>query len=202
LAALCFENEARRIKGFLRISSVSLAAYGVLFFIVPSAETLFVSRENTHLTYQRCMKEFSNSAYVEKAKERIESLKAHKAVVVVDYPKAVEKSLDGGRWSWDTVFKEVGGKSGYKVSDCGYILDPRGGRWVSNGSNAICRSDIKVPAGGSGKDSYWCGDPSHDLCNGYAIFTWTGEDDAGNKIATEVRVHIKHKGCPGPTKSK
>ncbi len=166
------------------------------------------SKEDFYSDYQNYLKEFPNGAYVEKAKERIDWLRSQRAVFVVEFPKEVEQrespyiNVSSPFWGWDTVFKEVGGKIGYKVKGEGYILDPRGGRWVTQWSNTIPREEVKVPAGGSGKDSYWCSSSSHNLCNGYAIFTWTGEDAGGHKISIDVKVHLKHTGCPGPKKDK
>jgi len=142
---------------------------------------------------------YVSAAYVSAAQQSPKTAQADKAIAAVDYPREVERGSDD-RWRFETVFTETGRKIGYSVNGEGYILDPRGGKWVTRGSNKISRGEVKVPAGGKGRDSYWCRSPDHNLCNGHAIFTWSGKDDAGNAVELKVRVYLKHTGCPGPSK--
>ena len=44
-----------------------------------------------------------------------------------------------------------------------------------------------MPPGGTSKDYYWFGSCDHELCNGYAMFTWTGEDAGGHPINIEIK---------------
>lgn len=132
-------------------------------------------------------------------------MKANKAVVEIEYPKVLEQrnspysNVSSPFWGWDTIFKEKSGKMGFKVSGSGYIKEPRGGRWGTWGGN-IGRGLVTVPPGRTAKEDYWCSSPSHKRCNGYAIFTWTGEDAGGHSISLEEKVKFQHTGCPGPEK--
>jgi hypothetical protein len=156
--------------------------------------------EDWYATYEDYIKKCPNGQSVQKARDRIAYLKANKAIVEIEYPKVLEQrkspywNVSSPFWSWDTVFREKGGKVGFKVKGSGYILDPRGGRWDPT------RPEVKVPAGGSGKEDTWYSSSSHKLCNGHAIFTWTGEDAGGHSIRLEERVKLQHTGCPGPKK--
>jgi hypothetical protein len=122
-------------------------------------------------------------------------------VVHVDYPKEVERGTgrpDG--WGWYTIFKETGGRIPYRVTGKGAIYDPAGGRWISYGISEISRGPLRVPTGGEQRDYYWCasnGPTDHRLCNGDAVFTWSGEDAGGNPVTVTTKVHLKHTGCPG-----
>lgn len=158
-------------------------------------------------SYGEYLAKCPNGTNIEKAKERIAWLKANKAVIELDYAKELEESaspysnVERPFWEWNTVFKETGGKVGFRISGSGYILDSKGKKWVSQWGNSISRSEIVIPAGGTGKDSYWFGSSDHELCNSYAIFTWTGEDAGGHPISFETKVYCTHKDCPGPKKT-
>ncbi len=173
-----------------------------------AGEVLFekASLEDWYSSYEAYIREFPDGKYITDAKERLAWLKSQKAIVEVEYPRELEQKPSPKHsdsrpfWGWDIVFKEKGGQIGYKVSGSGYILDPRGGKWVSQYSTGIGRGEVEVTPGGTAKDNYWCHSASHNLCNGYAIFTWEGEDAGGHPIRIEERVHLKHTGCPGPEK--
>ncbi len=165
--------------------------------------------EDWYTAYEKYLKDCPDGKNVGKVKERLAFLKANKAVVEVDYPKTLEQKPKSASndltplWEWKTTFKETSGKMGFKVRGTGEIMDLQGHLWgiQSMGSpytSQIYRDEIKVPAGGSGKDSYWCSSSDHNLCNGDAIFTWTGEDAGGHSISINVKVHLQHTGCPGP----
>jgi hypothetical protein len=154
--------------------------------------------EDWYSAYEEYIKKCPEGRSVRKARERIDYLKANQAVVQINFPKVLEQrdspyqNVSSPFWSWDTVFRETGGKIGFKVRGSGYIEDPRGGRWDPS------RKEVNVPASGSGKDDTWFSSGSHALCNGNAIFTWTGEDAGGHPIRLEERVKLQHTGCPGP----
>ena len=38
------------------------------------------------------------------------------------------------------------------------------------------------------EDSYWCRGES--FVNGYAVFTWSGEDESGHPITIKEKVHL------------
>jgi hypothetical protein len=162
--------------------------------------------DDWYSSYEEYIKKCPDGNNVQKARDRIVWLKANKAVVEVNYPTELEETaspysnVSRPFWGWDTVFKEIGGKVGFRVGGSGYILDPKGERWVSQWGNSISRSEVSVPAGGTGKDHYWFGSYDHELCNGYTIFMWTGEDAGGHPISVEIKVHCTHTGCPGPKK--
>jgi len=113
-------------------------------------------------------------------------LEQNPAVPVIEFPDEV--SLDSeGRWSWTTVFKEMDGKVGYTLTGEGWIKDVNGRRYGPLGSE-VSRGTVTVPAGGVAEDSYWVrGDTFED---GYAVITWTGEDEGGHPITFEERVHL------------
>jgi len=161
--------------------------------------------EDWYSTYEEYIEKYPNGQNVQKARDRIAYLKANKAIVEIQYPKVLEQrnspywNVSSPFWGWDTVFKEKGGKVGFKIKGSGQITDPRGGRWGHYGGS-IGRGEVKVPPGGTGKDDYWCSSSSHAFCNGYAVFTWTGEDAGGHAIRLEEKVKLQHTGCPGPKK--
>jgi hypothetical protein len=100
-------------------------------------------------------------------------------------------------WEWDITFKETGGKSNCLFSGKGCIHDPNGGIWAG-ATGLIYRGKIWIPAGGKDSSSYWCSSWDHAMCNGCALFTCEGKDDAGNTITVEEKVLLRHKDCPGP----
>jgi tetratricopeptide (TPR) repeat protein len=108
------------------------------------------------------------------------------AVPAAEFPKEVRRDSDG-LWSWTIVFKETGGKVGYTLSGEGWIADAEGDRYGPWGLTSK-RGSVTVLAGGTAEDSYWCeGDAFVD---GYAVFTWSGEDDTGHPIMIEEEVHL------------
>jgi len=120
-----------------------------------------------------------------------------RAQVAVNYPKAVQTTDPAKpRWEWEIEFSEKGGQVGYTLTGSGHIVDSRGLRWANFGG-AIDRGEVRVEPGGSVKKSYWCRSPDHSLCNGAAIFTWTGKDDRDNHIHLTEQVRLLHRNCPG-----
>jgi len=108
------------------------------------------------------------------------------AVPTAEFPKEVERDSDD-RWSWATVFEETGGKVGYTLSGEGWIVDAEGDKYGPVGTK-ITRGSVTVPAGGRAEDSYWCA--GDKFVDGYAVFTWSGEDDNGHPITIEEEIHL------------
>ena len=161
-------------------------------------------RNDWHSDFDRYMQKYPNGRFVEKAKERLGWLKARSASVDVIYPRELEESASPysnvGRpfWSWKTTFKETGGKIGYRVRGEGRIVDPRGRSWGNGMSGTITREEVRVPAGGTGTDSYWFFSSDHGLCNSTMTVEWTGEDAGGHPISIRTELRAKHTSCPGP----
>lgn len=157
--------------------------------------------DDWYSSYEEYIKKCPAGEDVQKAKDRIKWLKSHPAIAEINFPKVLRQ--EGGRYEWDTVFLEKGGISGFKVEGRGHIHDARGGIWSWTwlpGTN-LYRGQLTVKAGETVKTNYWFGDRGdHTFCNGYASFTWTGEDAGGQPIRLEERVDFPHTGCPGPEK--
>lgn len=160
--------------------------------------------EDWYSRYEDYIAKYPNGQHVEKARERIAWLKANVAVVEVNFPSEVEETESPYHkwrhpyWGWETVFKETGGKVGFKVTASGYILSRYGVKWVSELSDHISRREVFVHAGRTARAEYGFGCfPDHDLCNSHAIFTWTGEDAGGHPLRIiEEKVHCTHTDCP------
>jgi hypothetical protein len=152
--------------------------------------------EDTYSSYGEYLGRCPDCANSSRARERLAWLRKNPAVVEISCPSEVEGD---GYWKWDTVFTETSGKAGFRVSGTGYVLDPKGGKW-GTGGRWTERGSVSVKAGGKGSDDYWCRSGDHELCNGYAVFTWTGEDAGGHPIMLEERVKLVHTGCTGPKK--
>lgn len=159
--------------------------------------------------YEAFLKLFPDSDVSQEARERLEWLRAHKAIVLIEYPEKIEATkspyvnVSSPYWGWTTVLKEKGGSIDYAVEGKGYIFDARGDKWgVLSGpySREIGRGKVQVKAGGSAKDHYWVSSHDHKFCNGRAIFLWKGEDANGNAITVSEEVFLSHKNCPGPGK--
>lgn len=171
------------------------------------------SKNDWYTDYEAYLEKYPNGKFAEKAKERISWLKSQRAIMEVEYSAELESTsspyynVASPYWEWNIVFKEKGGKIGYRVTGVdGYALDPEGNKWgVSSWAGGygvpFTRGEVKVPAGGVTKSpSDWISSGSHNICNGYHIMTWTGEDAGGHPVSTEVKIHIIHKNCPGPGK--
>jgi tetratricopeptide (TPR) repeat protein len=108
------------------------------------------------------------------------------AIPVLEFPQEISRDAED-RWSWTTVFKETGGVVGYALSGTGWIESAEGHRYGPWG-DFVDRGTVTVTAGGEAEDDYWVrGDTFAD---GYAVFTWEGEDEGGNLITIEERVHL------------
>jgi len=157
-----------------------------------------VSEVDSYYSYQIYLRWLPDGAYARKVKERITWLRAHKAVVVIDYPRVVERD-SSGKWSWDVVFKETGNMIGYKVGGDGYIMDRWGRGWGPYGYEFVMK-EFEVPAGGSWKYEDWFSSHDHTFCNGFHVLNVTVYDYGGHSSEFQIRVQLRHTGCPGPTK--
>ncbi|HLF06277.1 MAG TPA: hypothetical protein VI893_03755 [Thermoplasmata archaeon] len=143
--------------------------------------------------YQQYLRYCPEGRQAATARRRMEDLQAH---VKAECPQAVAPG-PGQRWSWTMVLRETGGKVGCKLKGTGYIQDRRGQIWGNLGGK-IERGELVLSAGGVDSDSYWCSSADHVLCNGKAVFSWSGPDDNGNSVGASVVVQLVHQGCPGP----
>jgi hypothetical protein len=141
--------------------------------------------------YESFMRDYPDSEYFKEAKERAVWQKANPAVVKIDYPMEIRvgttssRSYNGPIYKWDTVFKETGGKTGFKLKATDfYIRDPSGGRWSNSWSK-----DVEVRPNGKATVDYWC-DTDAKWAGGYYHTIWIGEDDWGNKIKIVQEVHL------------
>lgn len=157
----------------------------------------WASKEDWHSSYQEYLRVCATCSNAEKAEGRVAALKAIPAIPSADFP--TELVSPSQRWEWDTVFKETGGKTRYKVQGSGYIITPKGEKYVSQYGGTISRGELMVPAGGSAKDNYWVRSGDGDFCDGYAVFDWSGEDAGGKPVHFEVKVHLK---CSSNTRAK
>jgi hypothetical protein len=148
--------------------------------------------EDTVAAYGEYLTKCKVCASSSKALERQAWLRDNPAGARISCPAEVEGN---GSWKWETVFTETSGKTGYRVSGSGCVNDPRGGsgQWTERGT-------VVVKAGGKDSREYSCSSGDHELCNGYALFTWSGEDAGGHLVTLEERVKLIHTGCPGPKK--
>jgi hypothetical protein len=144
--------------------------------------------------YQALLSEFRDTSAAAHAQEGLASARdqlatwreANPAVPALEFPAEVARDADG-RWSWTSKFTENGEKVGFAVRAEGWIIDVQGHRWGTWGSE-IRRGPVTVPPGGAAENSYWCrGD---QFADGYAVFTWSGEDSTGHPISIEERVHL------------
>lgn len=128
-----------------------------------------------------------------------------KALATIDFPRQLKRQpVSAGDnqdsvWRWTTILKETGGHVGYQVQGEGYLQDQEGGKWGATGNSGIRREAITVPAGGTATNEYWVS--GHQFCNGYAVFTWKGEDSMGHPIRLPEKVHLVGTDCGKPVAS-
>jgi len=58
----------------------------------------------------------------------------------------------------------------FRVNGSGHIKDPKSGQWGTYGGS-IGRGAVKVKAGGTGTEDYWCRSSDYVLCNVSSLFT-------------------------------
>jgi hypothetical protein len=168
--------------------------------LTDKAAYLEACEEDWYSVYQKYIRQFPNGNFVQQARDRISWLRAQRALVEIDYPPIVDQgdspysNVGSPFFGWSTVFREKGGKIGYRVEGEGYIYDVAGDRWGTDGG-IISRNVVRVPPGGRGADYYWCSSKEHHFCNGRAQFTWKGEDAGGHQIEIHESVFLRHKGC-------
>ena len=113
--------------------------------------------------------------------------KDFKAIAVIEFKTEITRNQEN-EWQLETVFKETGDKIGYTISGNGLIVDTKGNEWIVEGKTLINRGEVIVPPGGEATNNHWViGD---EFINGYAIFTWSGNDENGNAIQFEEKVHL------------
>jgi hypothetical protein len=149
----------------------------------------WATKEDWHSSYEEYLRFCATCSNAEKAKERLAALQAVLAIPTVDFPAELVSTTK--RWEWDTVFKETGGKIGYRVEGTGYIITPKGDRYVSQFGRTIARGTLKITPGGSAKDNYWVSSNDGEFCDGYAVFDWSGEDAGGKAVNFVAKVHLK-----------
>lgn len=114
-------------------------------------------------------------------------MKENPAIPVVEFSEELSRDYEDV-WVLAAVFKEIGGKVGYELSGSGWIIDADGDRYGKWGLSSVGRGSVTVPAGGEAESIYrLTGDIFVD---GYAVFTWEGEDEGGHPITIEERVHL------------
>jgi tetratricopeptide (TPR) repeat protein len=114
-------------------------------------------------------------------------LQENPAVPVAEFSPEMDRDFEDV-WVLTTVFKETGGKVGYELSGSGWIIDAEGQRWGRWGLSRIGRGPVTVPAGGETESVYRLSGDS--FIDGYAVFTWEGEDEGGHPITIEEKVHL------------
>ncbi len=128
----------------------------------------------------------AETAMAETYKELTTWKEGTRAVPVIEFAEEVSRN-DEDRWVLITTFNETGGKIGYTLSGEGWIVDVEGNKYGPWGT-IINRGIVTVPAGGEDVDEYrFFGDTFID---GYAVFTWSGEDDNGHPITIEEKVYL------------
>jgi hypothetical protein len=105
----------------------------------------------------------------------------------LDYPTEVSRDATG-QWVLTTRFRELAGMLAYTLHGSGWIIDAQGKKWGTYGLSEILRGKVTVPAGGEAQDTYRL--EGEAFVNGYAVFTWEGEDEGGNPILLEERIHL------------
>jgi hypothetical protein len=146
--------------------------------------------------YEKFLKNYPDSRYAFLARLRMTWQKENRAIVKIEEPEVVEAesrnlintttgvARKGDFYEWKTIFKEVGGKTGFKVNkekghyDCGYATWDSGlfGTWYM------------VPP--NGEKIYESGHTK--ACpNGIYKTTWRIEDDWGNKSTIVKTIRLK-----------
>lgn len=130
---------------------------------------------------------FAKTALNETRTELTTWLQENPAIPVVEFSEEVSRDSEG-TWTLRTVFKEVSGKVGYTLSGSGLIYDAEGKAYGVYGISSISRGSVTVTAGGETEDTYML--KGDTFADGYADFTWEGEDEGGHPITIEERVHL------------
>jgi hypothetical protein len=127
-------------------------------------------------TYENYLREFPDSEFSANAKERIDWLRANGAVVDISYPDTVRP--DDKRFR--LIFRETGGKAGFKLTSDPVIIDPQGKRWTGRWTRAV-----EVQPKGTVTADYW----GLYFVGSHFYASWFGSDDHGNeiRIVTKVR---------------
>lgn len=187
------ENSADAYRAFLKKhpdSQYSAKAQGRIITLSREAWEKTWEKDKVY-EYERFLQMFPDSDVSHKARVRMEWQKANRAIVEISYPEEVQagpspySNITWTVYTWDTEFRETSGKAGFKLRTTKfYIQDPTGRRWT----NPWCRK-IEVKPNGRAVIEYWC-EKSSKWAGGYYYTTWVGEDDLGNKISIEQKVHL------------
>lgn len=114
-------------------------------------------------------------------------MKENPAVPVVEFSDELSRDYKDV-WVLTILFKEIGGKVGYEISGSGGIIDADGNYYIKWGLTSVRRGPVTVPAGGETESIYKL--TGEIFVDGYAVFTWEGEDEGGHPITIEERVHL------------
>ena len=109
-----------------------------------------------------------------------------KAIPVIEFNSELSRN-DENKWIVVTKFRETGGKIGYTLKGEGWIVDAEGNKY-GPWSTIINRGEVAVPPGGEDDDDYWF--EGDTFIDGYAIFTWVGEDENDHAIEIEEKIHL------------
>ena len=108
------------------------------------------------------------------------------AIPVIEFNSELARN-DENKWGIVTKFKETGGIIGYTLKGEGWIVNTKGNKYGPYGS-IINRGEVVVPPEGEDTSDYWC--KGDTFIDGYAVFTWTGEDENGHAIEIEEKIHL------------
>ncbi len=144
--------------------------------------------------YQIILDEYSGAAIAQEVESALAETQNEysiwkeetKAIPVIEFNSELSRD-DENKWIVVTKFKETGGKIGYTLSGEGWIVDTKGNEYGPYGG-IINRGEVIVPPGGEDVSDYWC--EGDTFVDGYAVFTWTGEDENGHAIEIEEKIHL------------
>ena len=157
-----------------------------------------VKERDNILEYEKFIKDFPESGFVNQATERIIWLKANPAEVKIEYPESVKTipspyvNVSGRIYEWKTVFRETSGKYGYtlRLTEA-FVQAPNGTIYTQGNTTKVTNGrEIKVSKKGSDIYNHWIS--SSDNWNGGTYhLVWEGKDDIGNPIVIKQIVHLE-----------
>ncbi|MFC2159439.1 tetratricopeptide repeat protein [Actinomycetota bacterium] len=109
-----------------------------------------------------------------------------KALPVIEFNSELSRNEED-KWIVITIFKETGGKIGYTLKGEGWIVDVEGNEYGTYGA-VINRGEVAVSPGGEDDNDYWF--EGDIFVDGFAIFTWIGEDENGHSIEIEEKIYL------------
>ena len=153
-------------------------------------------KEDKIYGYEKFIKIDPGSEFAEQARTRMAWQKENCAIVEIEYPKVLKSKKELVRtrsslskkdiYAWDTVFKETGGRTGYKFNrSMGYIKCP-----YSKFTNGLSGTWYSIEPNGEKTIDYWftnvCGSSG-----GIYETTWKIEDDWGNKSSVVQTIQLQ-----------